>query len=205
MSDNTTAEEIWTVQEGEVREPGIQHLVITALLIGVGAVTGMTGASASVGFGVTFFWPAIAIQIVGGIWYGVWGGAIAAGLFPVISNMVTGTPPLVSVLWIPANVIQGMATGWVFRHYQLDPRLKKIPDYLAVIVVGGVLGNIPGAFYGPFIGKLFGLFTAQSYPVAVAAWLIGNGTCAIVFGIILLKALSPIVVKTRTFCKGWLA
>ncbi|MCD6423549.1 MAG: hypothetical protein J7L42_05480 [Elusimicrobia bacterium] len=196
---------VWEVLPGEIRKPGIQHLVITALFIGVGAVVGMTGASASVGFGVTFFWPAIAIQIVGGIWYGIWGGAIAAGIFPIISNMVAGTPPIVSILWIPANVIQGMAAGIVFRKLNLDPRLKKAKDYFFFILVGGILANIPGAFYGPYIGKLFGLFTDQSYPVAVAAWLIGNGTCAIVFGIILLKALSPIVIKTRAFCKGLIA
>ena len=196
---------VWKISEGEIRKPGIQHLVITALLIGAGAVVGMTGVSASVGFGVTFFWPAIAIQIVGGIWYGIWGGAIAAGIFPIISNMVGGTPPIVSILWIPANVIQGMTTGIVFRKLKLDPRLKNPKDYFFFILVGGFLANIPGAFYGPYIGKLFGLFTDQSYPVAVLAWLIGNGSCAIIFGIILLKALSPIVIKTRSFCKGLLA
>ncbi len=196
-----TAEEIWKVREGEIREPGIQHLVITALLIGVGTVAGMTGVSASVGFGVTFFWPAIAIQIVGGMWYGVWGGAVAAGTFPIISNMVAGTPPVGSLLWIPPNVIQGMAVGLVFRKFRLDPRLKSARDYLVFILVGGILASIPGALYAPWIGRMFGLFTEESYRVAAAAWLVGNGGSAIVFGIILLKALSPIVVKTRTFCK----
>lgn len=205
MRSDLSPGDIWTIREGEHREIGVSHLVITALLIGVGAVAGMTGVSASVGFGVTFFWPAIAIQIVGGVWYGIWGGAVAAGLFPIISNMVGGTPPVVSLLWIPANVIQGMATGVVFRTFRLDPRLRRWQDYLAFVLVGGILGNLPGAFYGPYIGKLFGLFTNQSYPIAVGAWMIGNGTCAVVFGIILMKSLSPIVIRTRTFCKGYLA
>ncbi|MFB6355577.1 MAG: hypothetical protein ABEJ65_03565 [bacterium] len=203
-SANTTS--VWDTSSDQHRVPGIQHLVITALLTGVGTVAGMAGASFSVGFGVTFFWPAIAIQIVGGMWYGVWGGVIAAGLFPVLSNMIGGgTPPQVSLLWIPANVIQGMTTGIVFRQFNFDPRLREIKDYAAFIIVGGILSNIPGAFYGPWIGKMFGLFTQKSYFIAVLAWFIGNSTCALVFGIVLLKALSPIVVKTRTFCKGYLA
>jgi len=197
--------DVWRLNEGEIRRPGIQHLVVTAVLIGVGAVVGMTGVSFSVGFGVTFFWPAIAIQITGGIWYGIWGGVIASAIFPIISNMVAGTPPLVSILWIPANVIQGMIGAIVFRKLKLDPRLKGFRDYLFFILFCGILANIPGAFYGPFIGKLFGLFTEKSYKVAVLAWFIGNSTCAILFGIILLKALSDIVMKTKAFCKGLLA
>jgi len=198
-------EKIWKLEKGEIRKPGIEHIVIAALLTGIGAVVGMTGITATVGFGVTFFWPAIAIQIVGGIWYGIWGGAIAAGLFPIISNAVAGTPPVVSVLWIPANVFQGMLTGIVFRVFKLDPRLTRIKDYIFFIIVGGILSNIPGAFYGPAIGKLFGLFTKKSYIIAVTAWFVGNSTCAILFGIILLKALSPFVIRTKTFCKTLIA
>jgi len=206
MQDELSAQDIWEVHEGEIRRPGVQHLVITALLIGVGTVTGVMGSfSASVGFGVTFFWPAIAIQVVGGMWYGIWGGAVAAGIFPIISNMAVGTPPVVSLLWIPPNVIQGMLVGIVFREMKLDPRLTTFKDYAVFILVGGILASIPGAFYGPWIGKLFGLFTERSYPLAVLAWLVGNGSCAIVFGILLLKALSPIVIRTKTFCKTLVA
>jgi hypothetical protein len=195
---------VWKTEEGEIRKPGIQHLVVTALLIGVGAVAGMTGASFSVGFGISFFWPGIAIQVVGGIWYGIW-GTIAAGIFPIISNLVSGTPPVVSMLWIPANAFQGFLTGFVFRKLNLDPRLRNFRDYFFFILIGGILTSIPGAFYAPAVGRLFGLFTKQSYYVAVGAWAIGNAVAAITFGIILLKALSPIVIKTKAFCKGLLA
>lgn len=206
MKGNLTAEEIWKVEEGEIRRPGVPHYVIAALLMGTGAAIGTTGISGSVGFGVTFFWPAIAIQIVGGIWFGLWGGLIAGGLFPIISNMISGgTPPLISILWIPANIVQGMLTGIVFRKLRLDPRLTRPIDYVAFILVGGILSNIPGALYGPWIGRLFGLFTDKSYFIAVLAWFLGNSSCAIIFGIILLRALSPIVVNTKFFCKGLLA
>ena len=42
---------------------------------------------------VTAFWPAQAIQSVGSIWYGMWGG-IASVVFPIISNAMSGSAPL---------------------------------------------------------------------------------------------------------------
>jgi hypothetical protein len=65
-----TAEQIWTVQPGERRSVGVIHIVILALLIGIGFVVGAFGSiSFPLGFGVNFFWTGIAVQQVGGIWF----------------------------------------------------------------------------------------------------------------------------------------
>ena len=76
-----TAKEIWTVQEGEKRSVGVIHIVITALLIGIGFVVGAFGSiSFPLGFGVNFFWTGIAVQQVGAIWFGGW-GVLAGTIF----------------------------------------------------------------------------------------------------------------------------
>ena len=117
-------ESVWTLEEGEVRKPGIVHIVALALFTGIGIVVGTFGSLAvPIGF-VSAFWPGQAIQAVGSIWYGMWGG-IASFVFPLISNAMSGSAPLpVSLAYIPGNFVQGMAAGWVFRQFKLNPSLK---------------------------------------------------------------------------------
>jgi hypothetical protein len=111
----SAVENVWQLEEGEIRRPGIVHIVMLALFTGIGIVVGTFGSLAiPIGF-VSAFWPGQAIQAVGSIWYGMWGG-IAAFVFPLISNAMSGSAPLpVSLAYIPANFVQGMASGWAFR------------------------------------------------------------------------------------------
>lgn len=100
-----TAEEIWTVEKGEKRSVGVIHIVILALLIGIGFVVGAFGSiSFPLGFGVNFFWTGIVVQQVGPIWFGAW-GVLAGAIFPFFSNAIAGTPFYVSLAYIPANAI----------------------------------------------------------------------------------------------------
>ena len=129
-----TAEEIWTVQEGERRSVGVIHIVILALLIGIGFVVGAFGSiSFPLGFGVNFFWTGIVVQQVGAIWFGAW-GVLAGAIFPFFSNAIAGTPFYVSLAYIPANAVQAFLPAWIFRKYKLDPRLKSGRDYLLLFV-----------------------------------------------------------------------
>lgn len=197
------AEQIWTMEEGETRSAGVIHIVITALLIGIGAVVGAFGSfSLPLGFGVNFFWPAIAVQNVGGIWFGAW-GAIAGSLFPIISNGITGTPVYVSLAYIPANFMQAFLPAFAFRYFKADPRLNKSRDW-AVFLISITVANIFGALYSPLVVlKGFGLLTAESVPVFIWGWFGGNEVAGIIFGVILLKALSGVVLETNAFVKRW--
>ncbi|HEY90124.1 MAG TPA: hypothetical protein G4N98_10430 [Thermoflexia bacterium] len=198
-------QQIWQVEEGETRSAGIIHIVITALLIGIGAVVGAFGSfSLPLGFGVNFFWPAIAVQNVGGIWFGAW-GVIAASLFPIISNGITGTPVYVSLAYIPANLVQALLPMLAFRYFKADPRLNSKRDWI-VFLASITLGNIFGALYSPLVVlKGFGLLTAESVPVFIWGWFGGNEVAGIIFGVILLKALSNVVITTNAFVKRWFA
>ena len=125
---SATSDDVWALEEGEVRKPGIVHIVALALFTGIGIVVGTFGSLAiPIGF-VSAFWPGQAIQAVGSVWYGMWGG-LAAFIFTLISNAMSGSAPLpVSLAYIPGNFVQGMAAGWIFRQLKLNPSLKAGKD-----------------------------------------------------------------------------
>jgi len=203
--DDLTAEQIWEVQEGEKRSVGVIHIVITALLIGIGFVVGAFGSiSFPLGFGVNFFWTGIAVQQVGAIWFGMW-GVIAGAVFPFFSNAVAGTPFYVSLAYIPATAVQAFLPAWVFRHYKLDPRLKSARDYL-ILFAAMVVSSAFGALWSPLVVlQGFGLLTTESLPLFIWGWFGGNVVAGVVFNFILLKALSGVVIRTPAFVKRWFA
>ena len=211
MSEETTkkgemtAEQIWTVQEGEKRSVGVIHIVITALLIGIGFVVGAFGSiSFPLGFGVNFFWTGIAVQQVGAIWFGAW-GVIAGAIFPFFSNAIAGTPFYVSLAYIPANAVQAFLPAWAFRRFKLDPRMKSARDYL-ILLATMVVSSAFGALWSPLVVlQGFGLLTTESLPLFVWGWFGGNMVAGIVFNFILLKALSSVVIRTPAFVKRWFA
>ncbi|HSM58951.1 MAG TPA: hypothetical protein VK879_22540 [Candidatus Sulfomarinibacteraceae bacterium] len=200
-----TAEQIWTMEEGERRSVGVIHIVILALLTGIGFVVGAFGSiSFPLGFGVNFFWTGIAVQQVGAIWFGGW-GILAGTLFPFFSNAVAGTPFYVSAAYIPANFVQALLPAWVFRRFKLDPRLNSARDYgyllLAMIVSSGF-----GAVWSTLVVlRSFGLLTADSVPLFIWGWFGGNLIAGLVFNFVLLKALSSVVIRMPAFVKEWWA
>jgi hypothetical protein len=46
------------------------------------------------------------------------------------------------------------------------------------------------------------MITPDAIPVSFLGWFIGNSVASGILGIIMLKYLSPLVMKTKTFCKG---
>ncbi len=198
-----SAEKIWTVQEGEKRSVGVIHIVILALLIGIGFVVGAFGSiSFPLGFGVNFFWTGIAVQQVGAIWFGGW-GVLAAAIFPFFSNAIAGTPFYVSLAYIPANAIQALLPAWVFRRFKLDPRMKSGRDYL-YLTLAMIVSSILGALWSVLVVlRSFGLLTTDSTPLFIWGWFGGNVVAGVVFNFILLKALSSVVIRTPAFVKRW--
>ena len=204
-STELTAEQIWTVEEGERRTVGVIHIVILALLIGIGFVVGAFGSiSFPLGFGVNFFWTGIAVQQIGAVWFGMW-GVIAGTIFPFFSNAIAGTPFYVSLAYIPANFVQALLPAWVFRKFKLDPRLKSGRDYL-YLFLAMIVSSAFGALWSPLVVlRGFGLLTTDSLPLFIWGWFGGNVVAGIVFNFILLKALSGVVIRTPAFVKRWWA
>ncbi|MEW6179989.1 MAG: hypothetical protein AB1522_08675 [Chloroflexota bacterium] len=198
-----TAEEIWAVQPGERRSVGVIHIVILALLIGIGFVVGAFGSiSFPLGFGVNFFWTGIAVQQVGAVWFGGW-GVLAGAIFPFFSNAIAGTPFYVSLAYVPANAVQAFLPAWAFRKFKADPRLKSGRDYL-ILFIAMVVSSAFGALWSPLVVlRGFGLLTTESVPLFIWGWFGGNVIAGVVFNFILLKALSAVVIRTPAFVKRW--
>lgn len=198
-----SADKIWTVEQGERRSVGVIHIVITALLIGIGFVVGAFGSiTFPLGFGVNFFWPGIAIEQVGAIWFGAW-GCIAASIFPFFSNAIAGTPFYVSAAYIPSNFIQAFLPALAFRYFKLDPRLRSARDYI-ILLLAMIISDAFGALWSTLVVlRSFGLLTASSIPLFIWGWFGGNLIAGIVFNFILLKALSGVVIRTPAFVKKW--
>jgi len=204
-SSELTAQEIWTVQPGERRSVGVIHIVITALLIGIGFVVGAFGSiSFPLGFGVNFFWTGIAVQQVGAIWFGAW-GVIAGAIFPFFSNAIAGGAFYVSLAYVPANALQAFLPAWAFRYYKADPRLKTGRDYL-VLLGAMIVSSALGALWSTLVVlRGFGLLTTDSIPLFIWGWFGGNVVAGLVFNFVLMKALSPVVIRTAAFVKRWWA
>jgi len=196
-----TSTSVWDVEPGEIRTPGLPHFVMTALFTGIGVVVGTFGSLAiPLGY-ITAFWPGQAIQSVGGIWYGGWGG-IAGAVFPLISNAISGAAPLpVSLAYIPGNLAQAIVGGIAFRLLKADPRLRTGKDWVVFTVFGIILSNAIGAAWGSGVLLLFGLISADAFPVTFIGWFLGNSIASWVLGVVMLKYISPIVLRSKTFVK----
>jgi len=195
-------ENVWQLEEGEVRKPGIVHVVMLALFTGIGIVVGTFGSLAiPIGF-VSAFWPGQAVQSIGAIWFGWWGG-IAAGLFPLISNSLSGSAPLpVSIAYLPANILQGMVAAWAFRKFKSNPSLPTGKDWWVFILWGALVPNAIGAAWGSTMLVAFGLITQAAQLVTFLGWFVGNTIPTIILGGLILKYVSPLVVRSKAFCKG---
>gem|GEM_PF-358257 len=200
-SSATTSENVWKVAEGEVRKPGLQHFVMTALFTGIGIVVGTFGSLAiPLGY-ITAFWPGQAIQTVGGIWYGGWGG-IAGAAFPIISNAIAGSAPLpISLAYIPGNLAQSVVGGLAFRLFKADPRLRSGRDWTIFTIFAIIVSNLIGALWGSGVLIVFGLITSGAFWVTFIGWFLGNSIASWVLGVVMLKFISPIVLRSKAFVK----
>lgn len=196
---------VWSLNEGELRTPQMNHIIMMALFIGVGVVVGTFGSLAvPLGF-VSAFWPGQAIQSVGCIWFGMWGG-IASIVFPLISNAIAGSASIaVSLAYAPGNFLQGIMAGWAFRFFKCDPRLTSGKDWAVFTVFGVILCNAIGAAWGVTVLRMFGMISPSSSITVFFGWSIGNSVPSFILGAILLKFVSPLIVKSKSFCKKYWA
>ncbi|WIY82534.1 MASE1 domain-containing protein [Propionimicrobium sp. PCR01-08-3] len=201
-TDTKRRESVWAIRPGEVRKSGLNHFVMAALFTGIGIVVGTFGSLAiPLGY-ITAFWPGQAIQTVGGIWYGGWGG-IAGAVFPIISNAIAGSAPLpVSLAYLPGNLAQAIVGGIAFRAFKADPRLKSGRDWMVFTVFGIIVSNLIGAGWGCVVLLMFNLVTPGAFLVTFIGWFLGNSIASWVLGAVMLKFISPIVLKSKAFVKG---
>lgn len=203
--DESASKDVWEIQQGERRESGPVHVIMTALFIGIGIVVGTFGSLAvPIGF-TSAFWPGQAVQAVGAVWFGGW-GIIAGTIFPVLSNTISGSAPLpVSLAYVPGNIAQTGLAALAMKKFNAHPALKERRDWIVFIGLGVVVANVIGSLWGTTMLLAFGLITAEAWPVVWIGWWIGNTVPGIVFGSILLKYVSPVIIDSKAFVKNWWA
>jgi len=175
---------------------------ITIILVIVGVIAALLGSlSIPLAYSITFFWPAVAVQVVGGIWFGWWG--IGAGtLFPLISNHILGVPIIANITFIPANFIQGFIPAFLMKKYKANIRLQKLKDHI-VFAVGVTLSNLLGALWSVTALYVQGLLTTSEIFKYYLAWSIGNIFPALILGEILLRIFSDFILESKWRCNGW--
>jgi integral membrane sensor domain MASE1 len=178
---------------------------MTALFIGIGIVVGTFGSLAvPIGF-VSAFWPGQAVQSAGAVWFGAW-GIIAGAFFPVLSNTISGSAPLpVSLAYLPGNAVQAGLAAWAMKRFSAHPALRERRDWIIYLGLGVIVANLFGSLWGSSVLVAFGLVTVEAWPVVWVGWWVGNSIPGVIFGSILLKFVSPVIIDSKAFVKGWWA
>ncbi|MGQ4832841.1 MAG: hypothetical protein ACP6IS_02945 [Candidatus Asgardarchaeia archaeon] len=188
----------------EKKYPSIaKNTFLVIVLTIIGSMIGLFGSlSFHIGYSITYFWPAIIIQLIGGLWFGIYG--VAAGvLFPIISDLAVGTPLFLTIMYIPANFIQSFLPVWSFRRFEADICLRRAKDQLIFLIFGVFLTNVFGALWGSFSLVIAGYIPFEEMTRYFVAWFIGNTIPALVLGELLLLTLSPYVKKSGLYIHYW--
>jgi len=207
-NDPRNNQEIWQMPEGRTIQfqPRLVVLVVILLIpMTLTATLGTISFSNPDGTAITSFWPAAAFQIVFTIWFGIY-GLLAGVIGPMLGNWLIGES---AFQYIPANIIQCAVAGIAFRHLKLDPRLTSKRDWYGLILLGCILAHILGAATGlfesylrnPELGAADGGFTF--WLGKYATWIAGNTLPSIILAPMLLKALSPMMIRGPLFCQSF--
>ncbi len=170
-----------------------RQILLAIILFGLGAVLGTIGSiSLPLGLGVTGFWPAIVIQVDGSIWLGALGVLVGA-LFPFISNTYAGAPLIVSFLYLPSNIVQGLIPYLVFEYLGLDLALRNLRSLIHFLWSGVLINNALGALIATFMVMVSGLHLYTDPYVFARTWFFGNVIPMLFIGIPTLIFLSPLL------------
>jgi integral membrane sensor domain MASE1 len=73
------------------------------------------------------------------------------------------------------------------------------------IVWGAIAPNIVGAAWGSTMLVVFGMVTEAALPITFGGWFLGNTIPTIILGSVVLKFVSPLVIRNKAFVKRWWA
>ncbi len=199
-----------TSESGELYAPkGVSplHIVLTAVMAGVLAITILFAAiTTTVVPGVAALYPATALEVVFGIWFGVW-GAVAAYIGLLIAGSYAGWFPLpLGIILSLSDFAAALIPAAAFRLFRADPSLKNWRDWIIYVAFGIILSSvIPSLYYNSInlaIGWLPGM---EAFWLAVISWNIGNYIVTTVIGIPLLKVVTPYIKRSGLYVQKWLS
>jgi serine phosphatase RsbU (regulator of sigma subunit) len=200
---------IWNLSELDRRRP--QQFLALLLLIAAGSLIGSLGwvSLPQPGPDINLFWTASALIVVGGIWFGGWGilGGAAIGFAAgIVTSIQDGDIPTLTsaLLFVPADLVQAFIPAFVFRRWKLDPSLPGRRELIAFVLWGATLNRLVGGMlavaFMRFAGEILGLRMGLE---VFARWFLAGFWPCLLFGIPLLKYLTPLVGDSPLFCKTW--
>ncbi len=169
------------------------QILLAMILFSVGAALGTIGSiSLPLGLGVTGFWPAVVVQVAGGIWLGALGVLVGA-FFPFVSNTYAGAPLIVSFLYLPSNIVQGLIPYLVFKKLGLDPALRSLRSLIHFLWSGVFVNNALGALLATFMIIVSGLHLYANPYMFARTWFLGNTIPMLFIGPLTLMFLTPLL------------
>ena len=196
-------EDIW--QSHTPRKPCLWHGLVFILLTVAGAYAQRFGWLPLEVWVISGFGVAAALEIIGGAWFGIWGilASIAALLLFNFLSVAWAWP--IAAALLPAHLLRAGIAAWAFRHFRADLRLSTSRDWYVWSLWGVLVANVLGA-----AASAAALYLLKAAP-PVAYWplfwsrFLGDAASTWVLGTIGLTFLSPLIVRTRAFCKGYIA
>lgn len=172
------------------------NLIKTMIIVFLGYLVSALGLSAMPFLGnLTFFWPAAALQTVGAMLFQGW-GVVAAVIFPFLSDLTLHGE--INLYYIPANLIQSLLPIVFAKTFNIRLDLPSKRDVVYYCLFCAFVSHLSGALVGLGLRYAFGdLHDASMFLPGVLTWTIGNVPAAILFGIPLLKILTPSLKEYR--------
>jgi hypothetical protein len=178
-------------------------IVVSAALALVGTLLGGLSITPIIPYLSTLY-VGVAFQLIFGDWFGLWGG-IGVFIGCAIGEVYLGfTVPFALILVVVDfldTMLFAVGAKTLFKYnFELKSRrdwiFHIIYNCLIVSAIGGIYGTLVFIYVFKFIGP------AYFWPFFLG-WTLGNFVVLIIVGTILMKFLSPYVMKTPLYVRGY--
>lgn len=153
---------------------------------------------------LSYFWPGVLVQVLGGMWFG-WVGVASGIVFPTISNWLTGGGSLQLVGYIGANTIQSLLPYLIYRWRRRPPVVSTFGD-TAFFLVTCILSMIVAGALGAAAIFWWGAAEYSFLHFADTAWLWGwiHIRALFIIGVPMMMFVAPKVTSSDLAASYWL-
>ena len=162
---------------------------------------GLATIGIPVGHGISGFWVAGVVQVVGSVWFGGW-GVLAGALFPILSNAVAHLGPSAVLGFIPANLVNGLIAAWAFRYFRVDPAIPGRRGLGFYLLWCGLVPALAGGLLSSTALVLFHEAAWRDLLAIEMRWALPNLLVSL-FGILILRELTPLCRDLGILVQGW--
>jgi len=177
-------------------------VVVSAALALVGTLIGGLSITPIIPYLATLY-VGVAFQLIFGDWFGVW-GAIGVYIGCGIGELYLGFPVIFAFILVVVDFVQTMLFAFGGKTIKYNFGLKTARDWVFHIIWNGPVVNSIGGVYATLVFIYVFKFIGPAYfwPFFLG-WVAGNVVVVLIIGTILLKFLSPYVMKTPLYVRGY--